>query len=55
MKHQRPPLLTPEHRLQAFVMEVFSTIPEIHAVHEQLLNRLLERQRTEWPLVSSIA
>jgi len=52
MRTHEPPLISPEIRLHAFVNEVFSTIPDIFVLQEQMLERLLERQRLEWPIVS---
>lgn len=52
LRDHQPPLLAPEMRLNAFIAEVFSTVPTIYQAHERLLHRLNERQRTEWPLVS---
>ena len=46
-----PALIKPESRLQFFIEEVFSSAPALRESHEQLLLKLLERQRYEWPLV----
>lgn len=51
LKQYDPPLLTDEVRLHAFIQEVFSSIPDILKLHEEMLERLLERQRVDWPLV----
>ncbi|ORY32258.1 hypothetical protein BCR39DRAFT_523619 [Naematelia encephala] len=55
LRDQQPPLLIPQPRLDAFITEVFSTIPSIYVGHAKLLDRLMERQRAEWPLVTSVA
>ena len=52
LREHNPPLLSPENRLNAFIAEVFSTIPQLLQGHERLLEKLLARQRFEWPLVS---
>jgi hypothetical protein len=54
LRDHQPPLLAPESRLNAFIAEVFSTIPLMYDAHVRLLNRLMERQRAEWPLVSQV-
>ncbi|WVW83239.1 hypothetical protein I302_105258 [Kwoniella bestiolae CBS 10118] len=48
-----PPLLSPESRLHAFIAEVFSTSQQIYHAHVRLLGRLMERQRHEWPLMTT--
>ena len=53
LREHHPPLITPEPRLYAFIAEVFSTVSSIYLGHAELLDRLLERQRIEWPLVSA--
>jgi hypothetical protein len=47
-------LLVPEARLNAFIAEAFSSVQQIYLAHASLLDKLMERQRTEWPLVSAI-
>lgn len=37
--------------MEAFVREVFSTTQLLMEGHVRMLDRLLERQRQEWPLV----
>mgnify|MGYP002718891513 CR=1 FL=1 len=53
LRNHEPPLLSPPSRLHAFILEVFSSIPEILRLHEEMLERLLLRQRSEWPLVGA--
>ncbi|KAK8869923.1 hypothetical protein IAR55_000491 [Kwoniella newhampshirensis] len=48
-----PPLLTPPAKLHAFIAEVFSTAQLIYHAHLKLLGRLMERQRHEWPLMTT--
>lgn len=52
LRSQEPPVIAPEQRLDAFVREVFSTTQALMEGHVRMLDRLLERQRQEWPLVS---
>jgi hypothetical protein len=51
LRTQSPPVISPEVRLEAFVKEVFSTTQALAEGHTRMLDRLLERQRQEWPLV----
>lgn len=51
LRSQQPPVLVPEQRMEAFVREVFSTTQLLMESHVRMLDRLLERQRQEWPLV----
>ncbi|WVF72308.1 hypothetical protein IAT40_007121 [Kwoniella sp. CBS 6097] len=53
LRDHDPPLLTPETRLHAFIAEVFSTAQQIYHAHVRLLGRLMERQRHEWPLITT--
>ncbi|WRT67006.1 uncharacterized protein IL334_003972 [Kwoniella shivajii] len=53
LRDHEPPLLAPESRLNAFVAEVFSTAQQIYHAHVRLLGRLMERQRHEWPLMTT--
>lgn len=53
LRLHQPPLLTPETRLEAFIAEVFSSVQAICRAHVRLLDRLMERQRWEWPLITS--
>jgi hypothetical protein len=52
LRTPQPPVISPEGRLEAFVREVFSTTQALAEGHTRMLDRLLERQRQEWPLVS---
>jgi hypothetical protein len=51
LRTQQPPVIVPEQRMEAFVREVFSTTQALAESHTRMLDRLLERQRQEWPLV----
>jgi len=51
LRTQSPAVISPEGRLEAFVREVFSTTQALTEGHTRMLDRLLERQRQEWPLV----
>ncbi|WVQ70220.1 uncharacterized protein L199_008446 [Kwoniella botswanensis] len=53
LREYDPPLLSPESRLHAFIAEVFSTSQQIYHAHVRLLGRLMERQRHEWPLMTT--
>ncbi|WWD15802.1 hypothetical protein CI109_100226 [Kwoniella shandongensis] len=53
LRDHEPPLLTPPAKLNAFVAEVFSTAQLIYHAHLKLLGRLMERQRHEWPLLTT--
>lgn len=53
LRAQQPPVIAPEARLDAFVREVFSTTQALMEGHVRMLDRLLERQRQEWPLVGN--
>ncbi|OCF39870.1 hypothetical protein I317_06307 [Kwoniella heveanensis CBS 569] len=53
LRDHHPPLLTPDSRLHAFIAEVFSTAQQIYHAHVRLLGRLMERQRHEWPLITT--
>ncbi|KAI9638407.1 uncharacterized protein MKK02DRAFT_42797 [Dioszegia hungarica] len=53
LRNHHPPILQPESRLDAFIAEVFSTIQTIYEGHTRLLAQLAERQRNEWPLLTS--
>lgn len=51
LRSQQPPVIVPEPRMEAFVREVFSTTQALMEGHVRMMDRLLERQRSEWPLV----
>nr|XP_019013428.1 uncharacterized protein I206_01495 [Kwoniella pini CBS 10737]OCF52209.1 hypothetical protein I206_01495 [Kwoniella pini CBS 10737] len=53
LREHDPPLLSPPTRLHAFIAEVFSTTQQIYHAHVRLLGRLMERQRHEWPLMTT--
>ncbi|GFZ46220.1 hypothetical protein JCM24511_04467 [Saitozyma sp. JCM 24511] len=53
LREYQPPLLVPEARLHAFIAEAFSSVQQIYLAHASLLDKLMERQRTEWPLLTS--
>ncbi|KAL7422275.1 hypothetical protein Q5752_002921 [Cryptotrichosporon argae] len=53
LEEHEPPLITPDQKLHAFVAEVFSTTRQIYVCHGRLLDKLMQRQRTEWPLITS--
>ncbi|WVQ78218.1 hypothetical protein IAT38_000301 [Cryptococcus sp. DSM 104549] len=53
LRECEPPILSPPNRLHAFVAEVFSSAQQIYHAHLRLLGRLMERQRHEWPLITS--
>ncbi|WVR05091.1 hypothetical protein IAU60_002103 [Kwoniella sp. DSM 27419] len=53
LKEADPPILEPQNRLYAFIAEVFSTVQQIYHAHVRLLGRLMERQRHEWPLMTT--
>ncbi|WWC85367.1 uncharacterized protein L201_000230 [Kwoniella dendrophila CBS 6074] len=53
LKQHDPPLLASDSRLHAFIAEVFSTSQQIYHAHVRLLGRLMERQRHEWPLMTT--
>ncbi|ORX39762.1 hypothetical protein BD324DRAFT_614892 [Kockovaella imperatae] len=53
LRDRAQPLIKPESRLQFFIDEVFSCAPALREAHERLLLKLLERQRYEWPLLTS--
>ena len=55
LRTQQPPVIVPEQRMEAFVREVFSTTQSLAEAHTRMLDRLLERQRQEWPLVDLIS
>lgn len=49
------PRVIPETKLSGFIKDVFGNLPEVLALHEQLLNTLFERQREQHPLVQTVA
>lgn len=51
LRNHQPPVLVPETRLSAFIAEVFSSVQTIYLAHAKLLDKLMDRQRAEWPLV----
>lgn len=48
-----PHIIDPEPRLAAFANEVFSTLPQIAEKHNAMSNALMQRQRDEWPFITT--
>ncbi|RXK38363.1 hypothetical protein M231_04405 [Tremella mesenterica] len=48
-------LFSSKEKLDAFIAEVFSSVQAIQMAHIRLLDRLMERQRAEWPLITSVS